>query len=155
MAVVLLVARGVAVAALLSAFGALAFGLAVLPRTLVKVPAELAAALIRCVRTVASLSLVVVLLALPAWAALQAMALEPPSDLGETLLAVPGLLLAVRFGQFALAGALACGLALLALHWPGCAHVGGWPPALRGWLWCCMRATCTASPWTGWGRWRE
>ena len=117
--VALALTRGAAVAALLSAFGALLFGAVVLPHALGKAPPDLTARLSGRVLTLARASLLAAMAAMLAWVTLQAVMLGEPRRLAEALASVPGLLVTVRFGQFALAGIVACALALVLASRPG------------------------------------
>ena len=115
----LLLARVVVVAALLSAVGTLVFGVAVAPKALAKAPAHLAARITGRLKALSRFSLAVALASMVGWMLLQSAAFAQASDIAGALAAVPDVLAATRFGQFAVAGIAACALALLALRWPG------------------------------------
>ena len=100
--------------------GTLVFGAAVAPKALAKAPAHLAARITCRLSALARFSLAVALASMLGWMLLQSAAFAQASDIAGALAAVPDVLAATRFGQFARGRHVAaCALALLALRWPG------------------------------------
>lgn len=111
----LALARGAAVAALLSAFGSLVFRAAVLPKVMARAPQ--AAETARPLASLAQGSLLAAALLLPVWGLLQSADLADAGDDGRrTLAAVPVVLGSTQFGHILLAQFLAVSAAAWAVR---------------------------------------
>jgi putative copper export protein/mono/diheme cytochrome c family protein len=109
-------ARAVLVCALLSAFGALAFGAVVAPKARARMAPEMAAQDRARLLVLVRASVVIGLLAAGAWLLLQAWSMADAGSLAEAAWAVPKVLAGTAFGHV-LAGQVASLAALLALAW--------------------------------------
>jgi putative copper export protein/mono/diheme cytochrome c family protein len=115
--ILLALVRGVAVAALLSAFGTVVFRSVVAPRAFDRMPDAAAAAIERRLLWVAQLSIVAGLLGLLAWLALQAADMADAASLAQTVAAMPAVVTATDFGHLVLAEIAVLLAAGLALGW--------------------------------------
>jgi putative copper resistance protein D len=107
--------RGSFVAALLSSFGAALFLAVIAPRAVQSNGREAAGLEARCLRLVRG-SLVVAMLAPPAWLVLEASVIAEAADARQTLAAIPTVLFSTSFGRVLIAQVLALLAPILAVR---------------------------------------
>jgi putative copper export protein/mono/diheme cytochrome c family protein len=127
----LVLARGVAVAALLGVFGALLFNIVVAPRALGGLARDEVDALERRLRGVVRLAACAGLLALPVWLVLQAAAMADAASVSETFAAISAVVTDSRFGLLICLQFLVL-LATAALAWGGAGWRARWASPLAG-----------------------